>query len=146
MNITYRQAHLQDAQVLDQINRLCLPENYPIDQWKFLLLGHSEFCFVATSSDIIIGYCICVYEDKKGMIASIAVLPEYRNKGVGKNLLVKAMVAFKKDHKLSPLFLHCRVSNDLALKFYKKLGFNPNGRIKGYYDYPKEDAYELVRL
>ncbi|MBW2983595.1 GNAT family N-acetyltransferase [Candidatus Woesearchaeota archaeon] len=75
----------------------------------------------------------------------IAVLPEYRGKGVSKKLfaaLVKAAKAEYKKHgsKLRKLYLLTHASNIRAHKFYEKLGFKHETTLKGHY-YKKEDEW-----
>ena len=75
----------------------------------------------------------------------IAVLPEYRGKGVSKKLfdaLVKAAKAeYKKNKsKLRKLYLLTHASNIRAHKFYEKLGFKHETTLKSHY-YKKEDEW-----
>ncbi len=76
----------------------------------------------------------------------IAVLPEYRGKGVErmlfKRLLEEAGNAYKEaGSKLRKLYLLTHASNARAQAFYKKLGFSHESTLKSHY-YDGED--ELV--
>jgi ribosomal-protein-alanine N-acetyltransferase len=144
--ISYRKPTVKDYKRLDYINTTCLPENYPLDQWEFMLKLHADYCKIAINENgEIIGYVICVYEGEKAIIPSLAVLPDYRSKGVGKNLLLKSILELRKVHKECNIFLHCRVTNTVALELYSKFNFEIKGRVKDYYSNPTEDAYELSR-
>lgn len=75
----------------------------------------------------------------------IAVLPEYRGKGVSKKLfkaLVKDAKQFyrKNKSKLRKLYLLTHADNIRAHKFYKKLGFKHETTLKQHY-YKNKDEY-----
>ena len=75
----------------------------------------------------------------------IAVLPEYRGKGVAKKLfdaLIKDAKSFYKNNqsKLRKLYLLTHADNTRAQKFYEKLGFKHETTLKEHY-YKKKDEY-----
>ena len=74
----------------------------------------------------------------EGNITNIAVLPEQRGKGYGKQLLCE-MLRYGKAHGLSFLTLEVRASNEIAINLYQSCGFLEVGRRKRYYE-GKEDA------
>jgi predicted GNAT family N-acyltransferase len=61
----------------------------------------------------------------QGQIGRMAVLPQFRGKGIGKAILLK-LVALAQTQKISSLMLH---SQALAIPFYEKYGFNTQGPI-----------------
>ncbi len=72
-------------------------------------------------------------------ITNVAVLPEYRNKGIG-GMLIQKMVEICKCSEISAMTLEVRVSNIPAINLYKKFGFLPAGKRPNYYVKPLEDA------
>ena len=75
----------------------------------------------------------------------IGVLPEYRGKGVARqlfNALIKDAKAFYKKNKskLRKLYLLTHADNIRAHKFYEKLGFNHETTLKQHY-YKNKDEY-----
>lgn len=75
----------------------------------------------------------------------IAVLPEYRRKGVAKTLfnalINDAKLFYKKnDSKLRKLYLLTHADNVRAHKFYEKLGFKHETTLKQHY-YKDKDEY-----
>ena len=76
-------------------------------------------------------------------ITNIAVLPEMRQRGVGKALLEK-LIEYAVNKKLVFLTLEVRVSNKAAISLYEKCGFKEIGRRKNYYE-GREDALLLRR-
>ncbi|MGM9986890.1 MAG: ribosomal protein S18-alanine N-acetyltransferase [Bacillaceae bacterium] len=87
----------------------------------------------------IIGYCgtWVVFEDAQ--ITNIAVLPSFRGKKLGEQLL-KTVIDRLKQKNVSILSLEVRVSNKVAQNLYRKLGFQEGGIRKGYYKDNHEDA------
>jgi ribosomal-protein-alanine N-acetyltransferase len=79
----------------------------------------------------ILGYIIFTQD---GHIISIAVHPQDRRKGIGAQLLQRAM---KTPH-LKKVWAEVRRSNQGAQAFYAKLGFQITGSIPNYYG--NEDA------
>ena len=79
---------------------------------------------------------------KKGHVVSIAVLPDYRQKGIGR-ALVEESIAGVKLKKSDELYLEVRCSNSEAIRLYEKLGFVIKQRLKAYYR-DGEDAYLMA--
>jgi ribosomal-protein-alanine N-acetyltransferase len=79
----------------------------------------------------ILGYIVFTDE---GHIISIAVLPQHRRRGIGKELLKRAM---SMPH-LKKMWAEVRRSNLEAQAFYLRLGFRMTGVVPNYYG--NEDA------
>ncbi|WAA12570.1 ribosomal protein S18-alanine N-acetyltransferase [Fervidibacillus halotolerans] len=72
-------------------------------------------------------------------ITNIAVLPEFRGKKIGEQLLMKMLETMMvKGAKRATL--EVRVSNTVAQNLYRKFGFVNGGIRKGYYSDNQEDA------
>lgn len=74
----------------------------------------------------------------EGNITNVAVLPEYRNRGYGKQLIEK-MKEYAIRHQMLFLTLEVRISNVKAISLYESCGFVPVGQRKKYYE-NSEDA------
>lgn len=61
----------------------------------------------------------------QGQIGRMAVLANFRGKGVGRAILLK-LIELAQTQKISSLILHSQV---MAIPFYEKLGFTPQGPI-----------------
>ena len=80
----------------------------------------------------------------------IAVLPEFRGKGIAQSLfkaLLKDCKAFYKKHKskLRKMYILTHYDNVRAHKFYEKLGFAHETTLKQHY-YAKKDEYVYSRF
>jgi len=154
--IKCRLANIKDIDEIVNINRICLPENYPIDYFLYHLRDFQDLFIVATifdnESEKVIGYSMNRVEYgfsnfgfsivKKGHVISFAVLPQYRRKGVGSYMMQETISRFIKRN-VSEIYLEVRVSNEPAINLYKKFNFKIVSRIKGYYS-DNEDAYVMA--
>jgi ribosomal-protein-alanine N-acetyltransferase len=105
--------------------------------------NHTHF-FVYEVNGKAAGYVgISVILDE-GYITNIAVLPEFRKKGIATALLNK-LDDFAKTNKLCFISLEVRISNENAISLYEKFGYKKEGCRKNFYDTPKEDALILTK-
>ena len=80
----------------------------------------------------------------EGYITNVAVLPEYRELGIGKALM-KKLDDLAKLENLSFISLEVRTSNQRAISLYEKFGYKTEGVRKNFYDDPKEDALIMTK-
>jgi len=143
-----------DLQSVMQINRVCLPENYSDFFFMDLHQRFPETFIVAEENSVIGGYTMCRIEVglsnygfggliRKGHVVSIAVLPQFRRKGIAQAVITKALEGMQY-YKAKQCFLEVRVTNDAAISLYKKLGFEVTRTINGYYS-DGEDAYVMAK-
>jgi len=153
-SFTLRQFKPSDLDHIIYINQTCLPENYSRFFFSGLYEEFPETFIVAEEYGKVIGYIMCRIESgmpsfrafripKRGHIISIAVLPEYRNQGVGGALIQKALEAMAL-YRARECYLEVRVSNHPAVNLYKKLGFKNIKAMRGYYA-DGEDAYIMSK-
>ena len=92
----------------------------------------------------VVGYAGLLVVADEGYITNVAVLPEYRRRGVAARLL-QVFCDFAAGQKLAFLTLEVRPSNEAAIALYTGFGFTERGRRRNYYDLPKEEALILTR-
>jgi ribosomal-protein-alanine N-acetyltransferase len=137
-----------------QINTACLPENYSSFFYKDLYQKYPETFLVAEADSEAQGYIMCRIErgwSKLGRltpsrlchIVSIAVMPKYRRRGMGRELIVQAMKKGREVYGANEGYLEVRISNDSAINLYEKLGFEKIKRNYGYY-MDGEDAWVMA--
>ena len=72
-------------------------------------------------------------------VTNLAVLPAFRRKGYGRQLLEAALQTCE-ERQCAFLSLEVRVSNEAAKALYASCGFSERGRRKAFYEKPTEDA------
>jgi len=153
--VIVRKARKEDIPIVMYINKVSLPENYP--EWFFEehLERWGEAFYVAEVGGKVVGYVMSRVEFgapyvvegsivKKGHIVSIAVLEGYRRRGIGRQLMEKALRSLKEVYECKEVYLEVRVSNLPAIRLYEKLGFKKVRIIPMYY-LDGEDAYLMAR-
>ncbi len=152
-NCIIRRCDPSDIIPVMEINLKTLPEHYSDYFYESLLAELPEAFIVAEVEKRLVGYIMCKIEYgfsnfkklgfvKKGHVVSVAVLPEYRQKGIGR-ALVEESIAGVKLKKADELYLEVRCSNTEAIRLYEKLGFGAKQRLKAYYR-DGEDAYLMA--
>ena len=152
-NCVVRRCDLYDLISTMEIYLKTLPEHYSDYLYESLLAELPEAFLVAEVDKRLVGYIMCKIEYgfsnfkklgfvKKGHVVSVAVLPDYRRKGIGEGLVQEAIVGVKLK-KSDELYLEVRCSNNEAVKLYEKLGFIIKQRLKAYYR-DGEDAYLMA--
>lgn len=76
-------------------------------------------------------------------LENIAVLPDYRRRGVG-HALLSALLAQASSRQAERILLEVRASNQSAIHFYTASGFQHLALRREYYQHPPEDAQILV--
>jgi len=87
----------------------------------------------------VLGYIAVFFVAGEGEIASVAVHPNERRKGVAREIF-SVIKKYCIRERIRTLFLEVRENNIAAISLYKSLGFMDVGRRKGYYEDTKEDA------
>jgi ribosomal-protein-alanine N-acetyltransferase len=133
----------EDIPSVITVNTLTLPEHYS-DYFYYEILKDFPHTFLIAEKDgKVAGYIMCRIEyglsmtkrfglAKKGHIISVAVLEEYRNKGIGKKLIKEALDEVHKESG-KECYLEVRITNVGAIELYKRLGFNVTSTLHGYY-------------
>ncbi|MHA1972255.1 MAG: ribosomal protein S18-alanine N-acetyltransferase [Candidatus Hodarchaeales archaeon] len=152
--IIIQQFKLSDLDQVIEINRDCLPENYPERFFRSIYAELPSAFVVAKINENIIGYTMArietgfssfslLHRARKGHTVSIAVLEGYRRKGVGRRILKKSMDAMI-NQGATELFLEVRVSNTPAVELYKSMGYKILKEIPRYYR-DLESAYLMAK-
>lgn len=104
--------------------------------------------FGETDGETIVGY-VCVrimYEEAQ--ICNVAVLPQYRRRGIGTRLL-ETVADFSKVQGCERIELEVNTANVEAVELYKKCGFEVVGTRRDFYRrtkrFPTRDAYTMVK-
>ena len=112
-----------DREQLTDIRRLVFVEEQKVpEDMEWDEFDNSSIHFLATQEDQAVA---CARLKPDGQIGRMAVLPLYRNRGIGKRLLHFILQIAEQKH-IDRLYLHAQVS---AIPFYEKLGFTAGGEV-----------------
>ena len=138
--VTFRFMEMKDIDQILLIERLSFTIPWSREAF-YNELTHNQYAhyLVMEEEERIIGYCGLWIVLDEAHVTNIALLPEYRGKGLGTGLLRKAMMEAKELGALT-MTLEVRVSNHVAQSLYRKLGFENGGIRKNYYSDNQEDA------
>ena len=125
-----------------QLEKLCFSMPWSENSIRYELTNPLALWLVAVDGDVVAGYVGSQSVMGEADMMNLAVLPDYRRKGIGE-MLVKRLVEELTANAVSSLTLEVRASNTGAIELYNKLGFAQVGRRPNYYKNPKEDALIL---
>lgn len=157
--ITIKKASAIDLQKINEVNRKCLSENYPMDSWKDLF--DVAIIHTAVVNNEIVGYVVAIdadnlrtneetnsliekYNRETVEIVSIAVLESHRNKKIGDSLLKSILTTISSKYMV---VLNVRESNKHAQHVYLKNGFQIHDQKQiDYCENPVENALLMFKL
>jgi ribosomal-protein-alanine N-acetyltransferase len=89
------------------------------------------------------GFLVAQSNGPEWELENIAVLPQFRSRGLGRELL-NDLLAAARQQGAERIFLEVRESNDAAIRLYQATGFQLLSRRHAYYLNPPEDALIMV--
>jgi ribosomal-protein-alanine acetyltransferase len=101
-------------------------------------------CVVLAARDRrrLVGFAIMEFYDEHAHLGLLAVQPGYQRLGIGRQLL-DWLEASARTAGIFYVRLELRVTNDVARRFYERLGYREVGCKKAYYD-GREDALRMM--
>lgn len=149
--IGIRSPEISDLEDIVHINRVCLPENYPVAYFIELIRSWRESSVVAEFNNKTVGYVLVRIEKSsfvswkikskaKAHVISVAVLPEARRNGIGREMMKEVIKRVQNDSNINEMTLEVRKSNLSAIKLYEQLNFIVVKDLTNYYS-DGEDAY-----
>lgn len=142
--ILVRDMKLSDTETASDIEKQIFSLPWSKQAFEDSVKREDTIFLVAENEGTVIGYIGMYMCCGEGEITNVAVSEDARRKGVGE-LLVTNMIDRANAHDVTSIFLEVRVSNENAIHLYEKTGFEKCGLRKGFYDFPKEDAYIMVK-
>ena len=98
-------------------------------------------CFVADDNGKIVGVIMSGHDGREGYIHHTAVLPDYRNHGIAKNLVDNAMSALEKEG-INQVSLVACAKNEIGNGFWENIGFSVRNDLL----YRNKNIHELKRI
>ncbi|MBU9723678.1 MULTISPECIES: ribosomal protein S18-alanine N-acetyltransferase [Bacillaceae] len=138
--VRIRLMEIADLNQVMEVEHACFPT--PWSKGAFVNeLTTNQFAnyLVAEIDGRVIGYCGVWIIIDEAHITNIAVSPEYRRLGIGERLL-QGVIEMAKTFRAKKITLEVRLSNETAIRMYRKNGFQNGGIRKNYYTDNQEDA------
>ena len=140
MSLLIRKMLMNDLEQVTQIDAASFSLPWPARSFQFELTDNpASRSWVAELDGLVVGMIVAWLIVDDIHIATLAVYPEYRRRGVGRALLTHALTAAKAEGALRS-FLEVRESNLAARKMYLNFGFVEDGLRKRYYKDNNENA------
>lgn len=138
--ITFRAMELRDLDAVMEVEHASFTLPWSREAFYNELVNNKYAVYLVAEDDgKVVGYCGAWVILDEAHITNIALLPNWRGRGLGEELLVQMMTKAERmgTRRMS---LEVRVTNHVAQKLYRKLGFQDGGIRKFYYTDNMEDA------
>ncbi|GAB4538745.1 MAG: ribosomal protein S18-alanine N-acetyltransferase [Anaerolineales bacterium] len=140
MNYIIRKMAAEDLEQVVEIDGLSFSLPWPAHTFHYEVSRNSAArCWVAEQDGKIIAMLVGWFIVDEIHIATFAVHPDFRQRGIGRHLLLHAL-QFSQAEGARQSFLEARASNAAALKLYEEVGYVQTGLRKKYYSDNGEDA------
>lgn len=93
---------------------------------------------VAVEDDKVVGAILCGHDGRRGCMYHVCVHPEYRRKGIGKEMVVYAMKRLQEEG-INKVALIAFTSNDIGNTFWKQIGWTKREDLN-YFDFTLNEA------
>lgn len=137
-------AGISDIPEIADVEEKCIPGGWSEKGFLDWLKNENTVIFKAVLDDEIIGFANASWVLDEGELLNIAVVENYRNMGIAKELF-NYLEKYLKDRKVEKIFLEVRKKNIPAINFYEKHGFIKNGLRKDYYKNPADNGVLMMK-
>ncbi|MFC1548267.1 ribosomal protein S18-alanine N-acetyltransferase [Candidatus Neomarinimicrobiota bacterium] len=135
-----RRADGQDIEQLMTIEKLCYDNPWPEEAFEEEIVpGEVGLGLVAEDEGLVVGFLTGMMVVDEFHLHNIAVHPDFRGRGIGKELL-ESVKALCEEHEYRRIILEVREDNEIARHLYLSMGYEAVGSRKDYYG-PGQDAY-----
>lgn len=138
-DILIRSMEIEDLEQVCNIENQIFSKPWTREGFLSSLSDSNNIYLVVQRNDEIVGYCGLWGVVGEGQINNVAVKSLFRGQGIGQCMLTKLLQEGKKNS-LTSFTLEVRESNAVAIGLYERLGFQPVGIRKNFYEEPREGA------
>ena len=131
------ESHLDDVA---KIENACFAHPWSRKDLEAQLSIDTSHFIVASLNGRAVGYMGLQIFSGEGYVTNVAVLPEYRRRGIAKRL-----ISAEFENEMNFITLEVRKSNTPAIKLYEKAGFKNVGIRPRFYTAPDEDAVIMTK-
>ena len=129
---------------LVELENVCFSIPWSKNLFKNDITNPNAFYILAINNGKVIAYCGLYNVLDEADITNIAVIPEYRKKGLASKIL-DMIFEYCQNRKIAKITLEVRKSNESALNLYKNKGFTIVGERKKYYSDNGETAILMTK-
>lgn len=129
---TLRLIGVADAALLSALHARAMDDAWTTEAFAGLVAAQGIFGLLAAAGGDPVGFVLARTAGDEAEIIGLAVIPPWRRRGVGRDLLQAAMRAAKA-RGAHRLLLEVSEVNAAAIALYRGLGFAAVGQRKGYY-------------
>jgi ribosomal-protein-alanine N-acetyltransferase len=145
VNVELRRLEPSDLDAVEEIERASYPTPWSRAMFAAELEKPSSLAIGAYhDGGELVGYAIVSRYVDAWHVMNIAVVPDFRRRGIGRSLLERLFEVTASDPRRG-YTLEVRVSNAEAIRLYERLGFEARGVRRGYYTDNREDALIMWR-
>lgn len=139
MNLHFRRMAPEDADAVEIVEKACFKIPWSRESfWK--AAGNADTCYLlAVDGEHIVGYAGCWLSFEEAQVTNVAILPEFRGKGIATKLMAE-LIRYVQKRGVTAMTLEVRPSNAPARALYARYGFKEAGVRKNYYQDDGEDA------
>ncbi len=134
-----RKAEKKDVKGIVKRENACFSTPESEESIYSFLKSKTFFVDVIEDEGIVTGHCIYFFVPDNAEIISLAVSPDKRRMGYGRDL-VYSVIERAKENNCKEVFLEVRKSNEAAIALYTSIGFHQVGERKNLYSKPEEDG------
>lgn len=145
MKATIRAMTAADLEAVSELDTLSFSLPWPKNAFETELGNANARCWVADSDQQVAAALVFWRVLDEAHLATIAVHPAFRRRGIARLLLQTAMdAAYAEGARI--YHLEVRAGNQAAQKLYMKFGFEIVGRRTNYYKDTGEDAVLMTKV
>jgi [ribosomal protein S18]-alanine N-acetyltransferase len=140
MNLSFRRLRARDLDAVEDIERRSYPTPWSRSMFAGELAKPSSICLGAFDPEgKLVGYLIIARYVDAWHVMNIAVDPPLQRRGIASTMLEHLFDVTAGDSSRG-YTLEVRVSNEAAIRLYRRLGFRSRGIRRNYYTDNHEDA------
>jgi ribosomal-protein-alanine N-acetyltransferase len=139
-NTNIRRMTLDDLPAVIELDQMSFSLPWPERSFRFELTDNpASRCWVAEQDGRVVGMLVAWFLVDEAHIATLATHPDFRRRGIARELLAHALRSMAEEGAASSL-LEVREGNAAAQAMYRQFGYEAVGRRRNYYKDNGEDA------
>ena len=135
---------LDDVSAIEEIEQRTMPAPWSRMMFVSEIVKTASICLGAFVDDALVGYIIVSRYVDAWHVMNLVVTPEHRRQGIATRLL-GTLFDLTADDDRRGFTLEVRVSNEPAIRLYRRMGFLDGGVRPRYYSDNGEDALVMWR-